>query len=420
MVVAGDSALGGRGATGIRRQRLREGSSDARQGDAVLGPFRPGQARLHRPEVQRQHLGEHRRRRCGVLPQPLGAGIGLDQRNTILVAAGQPQVRQRLAVDRKKATGRPVLRGHVGDGRTVGQGQLAKAGAKELDEFADDAMGAQLLGHGQHKIGRGRALAQAAGQRKSDHVRHQHRHRLPQHRRLGLDAADAPTQHRQAVDHRRMAVGADQRIGIRGPLSVHLRTPDHLRQMLQIDLVANAGARWNDAEIVERLLPPAQEFVPLAVAAHFQLDIAGERIRRARRIDTDRMVDDQIDRRQRIDALRIAPQRRHRVAHRRQIDNRRHAGKVLHQHPHRTKSDFGPAVVAPRRDGAEVVLAGAAAVAGTQLVLQQHAETARHPRQIAEALRGGIDAVVRIGPAAGRKRAAIVRDYPVRHFASLD
>ena len=35
-------------------------------------------------------------------------------------------------------------------------------GAVELDELADDAVLAQLLGDGQHEVGRGRALAQLA------------------------------------------------------------------------------------------------------------------------------------------------------------------------------------------------------------------------------------------------------------------
>jgi hypothetical protein len=38
--------------------------------------------------------------------------------------------------------------------------------------------------------------------------------RLAEHRGLGLDAADAPAEHGQAVDHRGVAVGADQRVGI--------------------------------------------------------------------------------------------------------------------------------------------------------------------------------------------------------------
>jgi hypothetical protein len=55
---------------------------------------------------------------------------------------------------------------------------------------------------------------QLAGELEADHFRDQHGHRLAEHRRLRLDAADAPAEHGQAVDHRGVRVGADQRIGI--------------------------------------------------------------------------------------------------------------------------------------------------------------------------------------------------------------
>ena len=40
-----------------------------------------------------------------------------------------------------------------------------------------------------------------------------HVERLAEHHRLGLDAAHAPAQHAEAVDHRGVGVGADQRVG---------------------------------------------------------------------------------------------------------------------------------------------------------------------------------------------------------------
>ena len=46
------------------------------------------------------------------------------------------------------------------------------------------------------------------------HIRRQEIDRLAQHARLGLDAADAPADDAQAVDHRRVRIRADQRVGI--------------------------------------------------------------------------------------------------------------------------------------------------------------------------------------------------------------
>ena len=128
----------------------------------VLGPLRPGDARLdrrrgpapaspRRPGPRRARLVEH----------PLLAGVGLDQLDVSVGPPGQPQVAQRLGVDREDRAGRAELRRHVADRRPVGQRQRRQPGPVELDELADDAVLAQHLGHGEHEVGGGRALAAA-------------------------------------------------------------------------------------------------------------------------------------------------------------------------------------------------------------------------------------------------------------------
>ena len=136
------------------------------------------------------------------------------------VAAGELQVAQRLLVDREHRAGGAELRAHVADRRAVGERQVRHAGAVELDELADHAVLAQHLRDGEHEVGRGRALGQLAVQLEADHARHEHRHRLAEHRRLGLDAADAPAEHAEAVDHRRVRVGPDERVGVQRALVV--------------------------------------------------------------------------------------------------------------------------------------------------------------------------------------------------------
>lgn len=101
---------------------------------------------------------------------------------------------------------------HVGDRRTVGERHRRQAGAVELDEAADHALGAQHLGDGQHQVGGGDAFLKLAGQLEADDLGDQHRHGLAEHRGFRLDPADAPAEHAQAVDHGRVAVGSDQRV----------------------------------------------------------------------------------------------------------------------------------------------------------------------------------------------------------------
>ena len=64
--------------------------------------------------------------------------------------------------------------------------------------------------------------------------------------------------------------------------AVLLLGPHGLRQIFEIDLVADAGARRHDAEIVEGACAPAQERVALAVPLVFLLDIGVEGARRCR------------------------------------------------------------------------------------------------------------------------------------------
>ena len=90
----------------------------------------------------------------------------------------------------------------------------AGAFAEELDELADDLLLAQHLGDGQHEVGGGHAFAQPAGELDADDVGRQEVHRLAEHAGFGFDAADAPADDADAVDHRRVGVGADQRVRV--------------------------------------------------------------------------------------------------------------------------------------------------------------------------------------------------------------
>ena len=165
--------------------------------------------------------------------------------------------------------------------------------------------------------------------------------RLAEHRRLGLDPADAPAEHAEAVDHRRVAVGADQRVGISDQLAILvLARPHGLREIFEIDLVADAGARGDDLEIVERRRAPFEEFIALGIALIFERDIVAERLGRAEFVDHHAMVDDEVDRDLRVDLLRVAAKRLHRVAHRGEVDHRGDAGEILHQHARRAILDL--------------------------------------------------------------------------------
>src|SRR5690606_31532794 len=117
------------------------------------------------------------------------------------------------------------------------------------DKLADDFFFTQQFGDGQHQVGRGAAFAQLAGQIDADDVRGQEVDRLAEHACLGFDAAHAPADHADAVDHGGVRVGADQGVRVVDVALLH----DAARQVFQVDLVDDAEARRHDAEGVECL-----------------------------------------------------------------------------------------------------------------------------------------------------------------------
>ncbi len=244
-----------------------------------------------------------------VTPHALRLGIGFDQRDALFFAAGHGEVVDGFAVDREEAAGGAIFRAHVADRRTVGERHVVEAGAEEFDELGDDALLAQHLHDHQHEVGRGDAFLELAGQLEADDFGQEHGDRLAEHGRFGFDAADAPAENAKTVDHRRVAVGADAGIGIGGDLAVFFLGPDGLAEIFKVDLVTDAGARRNDAEILEGLLAPFQEAVAFAVALVFEFDVAGKGGRRAEFVDDDRVVDDEIDGNQRVDLFRVAAER---------------------------------------------------------------------------------------------------------------
>ena len=132
-----------------------------------------------------------------------------------------------------------------------------------------------------------------------------------------------------------MAVGADEGIGngdgelfrTRGRRII---AEKHAAgEVFEVHLMNDPDRRRNDAEVLECLLPPAEEGVALGVALELDGDVLLQRPVGAEVVDLNGVIDDQIDRHQRVDLSRVSPQPLHRRAHRREIDDARHAGEVL-------------------------------------------------------------------------------------------
>ena len=141
--------------------------------------------------------------------------VGLDEADLIFVARGEAQIGERFGVHREEAHRRAVFGRHVGDRGAVGKREARKSRAVEFDEFSDDAFFAQHLRDGENQVGGRGAFGQAAVQFEADDRGNQHRERLAEHGRFRFDAADAPAENAETVDHGGVRIGADERIGER-------------------------------------------------------------------------------------------------------------------------------------------------------------------------------------------------------------
>ena len=214
--------------------------------------------------------------------------------------------------------------------------------------------------------------------------RHRLVERLAQEDGLGLDAADAVAQDAEPVDHRGVGVGSHERVRERDAAARVLAVRDDRGEELQVDLVDDAGARRHDPQVAERGLRPAQELVALAVALVLAADVEGEGAAAAPRVDLDRVVDDEVRRDEGVHARRVAAERGHRVAHRREVHDRGHAGEVLEDDAGGHERDLGLAAGArtPGREGRHVLLAHDAAAGVAERVLEQDLEGDRRAARV--------------------------------------
>ena len=309
------------------------------------------------------------------MPQALLPGVRLDELDLVRRASRELEVANGLGVDREDRARRTELGRHVADRGAVGEREPSEALAVELDELAHHSVPPKHLGDGEHQVGGGRSFLELADQLETDDLRDQHRHRLAEHRRLCLDPADSPAEHAEPVDHRRVRIRSDERVGIRLRLAAlaALSHEHHPGQVLEVDLVDDSRVRRDDLEVPERPLPPAQERVALAVAVELELRVVLERPPGAERVDLDRVVDHELGRHERVDLGRVTVHLRHRVAHRGEVDDRWHPGEVLHQHPRRRERDLLARVGLgiPPRERLDVLGAHGVAVLVSQQVLQQ-------------------------------------------------
>ncbi len=382
LLFQGEAALVQRGLQGSAERGFHVG-----QRHPVLRSLGTRQAGLDRFQVQRQHFRVCRQRRLVGAEQLLFLVVAFDQFDFFRPAAGPLEVSQRFGVDGEKPHRGPVFRRHVGNRRSIRQRHAGDARSHEFDKLAHDSLLAEDLCDRQYQVGGGGPGWQTAGQLETDDFRHQHVERLAQHHRFGLDPPHPPADDAQAVDHRRVAVGADQGIG-QGDLALITRSQkDPLGQVLEVHLMHNAHVGGHDAKILKGGLPPPQKFVTFAVAGELQIHVDRQRVGAGKAIDLHGMVDDQVHRDQRVDPVRVAAQTLHGAPHGSQIHHRWHPGKILQHDPRREEGDFDSCrLAAPAGQVLDVLGGDGKPVAATEDRFQEDADGIGELRQLAQPL----------------------------------
>jgi hypothetical protein len=196
-------------------------------------------------------------------------------------------------------------------------------------------------------------------------------------------------------------VGADERVR-EGEAVARLHDP---RQVLEVDLMADAGVRRDDRQAAERTLAPAEEGVALPVALELELDVPLDRKPGGELVDLHGVVDHELRRDHRIDQRRVAALLAHRVAHGREVDDRWHAREVLQQHAPRAERDLarGLGLGDPARDRLHLVLGSV-----SEDVLEQDAKRVREPGYVAPLVQS-VEPVDRVRPVADSELRALHR-----------
>ena len=156
---------------------------------------------------------------------------------------------------------------------------------------------------------------------------------------------------------------------------------DAFGQVFQVHLVNNADARRHNAEGLESLLPPLEELVALAVALELHVQIQPQSIGTAEKVHLHGMVDHQVDRHERLDHGRVLACRGHRIAHGRQVDEKRHPCEVLQHNAGNDEGNFLRSRLfrVPRGKGADIFGSHLASVAIAQHRLEHNADAHRQP-----------------------------------------
>ena len=312
----------------------------------------------------------------------MGAVVVFDQFHEIIRAAGSPKVSEGFLVDGEVTHRGTVFGGHVGDCGAVRERKFGGSGSVEFNEFSDDFVLAENLGHGEGKIGGSGGSGKFPGQIKTDDFGGQEGKGLAEHTGFRFNSAHSPANDSEAVDHGGVGIGTDERIGVGEEGSISLFLGENAAgEVFEVHLMDDADSGGDDAKGLKGLLAPFEEFVAFAVALELVLHVQHERLFRSVDVDLNGVIDDEIDGDEGFDDFGIFFEAGDSIAHGGEVDQERHAGEVLEDDAGDSERDFFSGWFLGIPAGEVLDIAGAClkAVAVAEDRLENDAERNREP-----------------------------------------
>ncbi len=184
--------------------------------DPVLRTLRAGDTRDDAVELEFEHFRVLSLCVTWRMEETLLSRVGVDEFDLLGGPPRELEIPEGFRVYGEDRAGGAELGRHVADRRPVCQREIRDPRAEELDQVPDHSTFTEHLCDGEYQVGCGGTIGKLSLEANSHHLRQQHRDRLAEHRRLGLDSAYPPAEHAEPVHHRGVGVGSNQRVGI-GP-----------------------------------------------------------------------------------------------------------------------------------------------------------------------------------------------------------
>jgi len=235
----------------------------------------------------------------------------LDELDVALVSAGEAEVVNSVAIDGEVSHGGTVLGSHVGNGGTISESEVLDTRSVELDELADDSALTELLDNSEDQIGGGGVLGEVSVKSETNDLREHHGDSLAKHDGFSLNTTNTPASNAETVNHGGVRVSADNGVGVEETVAVEHGS----REVLEVDLMDNTGARGNDAEVIEGLGAPLEELEALAVTNELELLIRDGSVSSAGGIDLDGVIDDEVNGAEGVDLGGVTTEALHSVTH---------------------------------------------------------------------------------------------------------